>query len=101
MVVASRGKQIRAEPVASWYEQHRVHHVGEFPALEDQMTGWDPAESGPSPDRVDAYVWALTELMGGPGPMRISPEAVAAIANMAPMPGSPAYDRARLYGRRW
>jgi predicted phage terminase large subunit-like protein len=101
MVVASRGKQIRAEPVASWYEQHRVHHVGEFPALEDQMTGWDPAESGPSPDRVDACVWALTELMGGPGPMRISPEAVAAIANMAPMPGSPAYDRARLYGRRW
>jgi predicted phage terminase large subunit-like protein len=57
MVVASRGKQIRAEPVASWYEQHRVHHVGEFPALEDQMTGWDPAESGPSPDRVDACVW--------------------------------------------
>jgi phage terminase large subunit-like protein len=40
-----------------------VHHVGEFPALEDQMTGWDPAESGPSPDRVDALVWALTDLM--------------------------------------
>jgi predicted phage terminase large subunit-like protein len=58
MVVASRGKQIRAEPVASWYEQHRVHHVGEFPLLEDQMVGWDPAESGPSPDRVDACVTA-------------------------------------------
>jgi phage terminase large subunit-like protein len=63
MVVASRGKQLRAEPIAALYEQHRVHHVGEFPQLEDQMTGWDPAESGPSPDRVDALVWALTDLM--------------------------------------
>jgi phage terminase large subunit-like protein len=56
MVTASRGKQLRAEPVASWYEQHRVHHVGEFPALEDQMTGWCPTEPGPSPDRVDACI---------------------------------------------
>jgi hypothetical protein len=53
-----------------------VHHVGEFPTLEDQMTGWDPAESGPSPDRVDGLVWALTELMGGRPPMKISPEAI-------------------------
>jgi predicted phage terminase large subunit-like protein len=102
MVVASRGKQIRAEPVVSWYEQHRVHHVGEFPALEDQMTGWDPAESGPSPDRVDACVWALTELMGGPGPMRINPAAVEAIANMAPHPGTEGYFRRHgTYGRVW
>src|SRR3954452_17558967 len=56
MVVASRGKQLRAEPIAALYEQHRIHHVGEFPSLEDQMTGWDPAESGPSPDRTDALV---------------------------------------------
>jgi phage terminase large subunit-like protein len=63
MVVASRGKLLRAEPIAALYEQHRVHHVGEFPALEDQMTGWDPAESGPSPDRVDGLVWACTDLM--------------------------------------
>ena len=75
MVVASRGKQVRAEPISSMYEQHRIHHAGEFAALEDQMTGWDPAESGPSPDRVDALVWALTELMGRP-PMQINPAAV-------------------------
>jgi predicted phage terminase large subunit-like protein len=62
MVVASRGKAIRAEPIAALYEQHRVHHVGQFAALEDQMTGWDPAESGPSPDRVDALVSALSDL---------------------------------------
>ena len=65
MVVASRGKQLRAEPISALYEQHRVHHIGEFPQLEDQMCGWAPAESGPSPDRVDALVWACTELMGG------------------------------------
>ena len=39
MVVASRGKQVRAEPISSMYEQHRIHHAGEFAALEDQMTG--------------------------------------------------------------
>jgi predicted phage terminase large subunit-like protein len=93
MVVASRGKQFRAEPVASWYEQHRVHHVGEFPTLEDQMTGWDPAESGPSPDRVDALVWALTELMGGPGPMKINAESLAKLLASPPLPGSPNYRR--------
>ena len=63
MVIASRGKQIRAEPVASLYEQGKVHHVGMLTALEDQMTGWDPAEPGPSPDRVDALVWAISELV--------------------------------------
>lgn len=62
MVVASRGKAVRAEPIAALYEQNRVHHVGQFVALEDQMTGWDPSEPGPSPDRVDALVWALTDL---------------------------------------
>lgn len=78
MVVATRGKQLRAEPISSLYEQHRVHHVGEFQQLEDQMTGWDPAESGPSPDRVDALVWALTALMTDRPPMRISADALAA-----------------------
>ena len=66
MVTASRGKQLRAEPIASLYEQRRVSHVGAFPKLEDQMCGWNPAEAGPSPDRVDALVWCLTELMGQP-----------------------------------
>ncbi len=64
MVVASRGKQVRAEPISSLYEQRRVSHVGQFPELEDQLCGWNPAENGPSPDRLDALVWCLTELMG-------------------------------------
>lgn len=61
LVHASRGKRIRAEPVVALYEQGRVHHVGSFPDLEDQMCSWVPDVS-PSPDRVDALVWALTEL---------------------------------------
>jgi phage terminase large subunit-like protein len=61
-VRASRGKAIRAEPVAALYEQGKVHHVGILVALEDQMCGWDPTTSERSPDRMDALVWALTEL---------------------------------------
>lgn len=60
-VTASRGKIVRAEPVAALYEQGRVHHVGGYPALEDEMTGFDG--TGPSPNRMDALVWALTDLM--------------------------------------
>jgi len=60
-VHAARGKQTRAEPIAALYEQGRVHHVGTFAALEDQMCTWTPGEV--SPDRMDALVWALTELM--------------------------------------
>lgn len=60
-VRASRGKQIRAEPVAALYEQGKVHHVGYFGELEDQLCTWVPGEK--SPDRLDALVWALTELM--------------------------------------
>ena len=66
-VRASRGKAVRAEPVAALYEQGRVKHHGAFPALEDQMCRFtadiDRAGAGESPDRVDALVWALTELM--------------------------------------
>jgi len=62
VISASRGKQQRAEPVAALYEQGRVHHPEPLETLETQMTTWDP-ESGDSPDRVDALVWALTELM--------------------------------------
>lgn len=61
-VRASRGKAVRAEPIAALYEQGRVHHVGTFAKLEDQMCDWDPALSEKSPDRVDALVWALTAL---------------------------------------
>jgi phage terminase large subunit-like protein len=60
-VHASRGKMTRAEPVATLYEQGRVHHVGTWELLEDQQCGWVPGEK--SPDRMDAAVWALTELM--------------------------------------
>ena len=63
-VHASRGKAVRAEPVAALYEKKRVCHVKEFPALEDQMCMWTP-DSGWSPDRLDALVWALTDLMLG------------------------------------
>ncbi len=62
LVHASRGKRTRAEPVAALYEQGRVHHVGFYPQLEDQLCGWVP-DYGDSPDRLDALVWALTELM--------------------------------------
>lgn len=61
VITASRGKVQRAEPVAALYEQHRVHHVGALPKLEDQMTTWTP-QDGTSPDRLDALVWAVTEL---------------------------------------
>ncbi|MDZ4771213.1 MAG: terminase family protein [Chloroflexota bacterium] len=61
-VRAAQGKRLRAEPVAALYEQGRAHHVGVFPALEKQMTDWLPSEST-SPDRLDALVWALTDLL--------------------------------------
>jgi phage terminase large subunit-like protein len=61
-VHATRGKRTRAEPVAMLYEQGRVRHVGAFPDLEDEMTGYDGTGSR-SPDRLDALVWAVTELM--------------------------------------
>lgn len=61
-VRASRGKQIRAEPVAALYEQQRIHHVGQLTTLEDQMLNYDPVMSKKSPDRMDALVWGLTAL---------------------------------------
>jgi predicted phage terminase large subunit-like protein len=60
-VHAKRGKLLRAEPISALYEQGRVHHVGAFPELEDQMTTY--AGGGESPDRLDAAVYALTELL--------------------------------------
>ena len=61
-VRATRGKTRRAEPIAALYEQGRVHHVGSFPQLEDEMCEFDPVNYDKSPDRMDALVWALTEL---------------------------------------
>jgi phage terminase large subunit-like protein len=64
-VYASRGKYLRAEPISVLYAQGRVAHVGEFPELERQMCDFaaDGLSNGRSPDRLDALVWALTELM--------------------------------------
>lgn len=59
-IVASRGKQVRAEPIAGLYEQGRVHHVGSFPAMEDQMCRFPIAAE--NDDMVDALVYALTNL---------------------------------------
>jgi phage terminase large subunit-like protein len=58
---ASRGKAIRAEPVQSLYEQGRVFHVREFAPLEAEMTTWVPRLRMPSPNRLDALVWGVTE----------------------------------------
>ena len=69
LVHAARGKSARAEPVAALYAAGRVVHVGAFPALEDQLCGMMAGGGyhgpGRSPDRADALVWALTELMLG------------------------------------
>jgi phage terminase large subunit-like protein len=65
-VTATRGKAMRAEPVAALYEQGRIHHIGNLGKLEDQMVEWDPADkTAKSPDRLDALVWAVTDLMLG------------------------------------
>ena len=62
-VHATKGKWTRAEPVSALYEQGKVRHVGSFPKLEDQMCSWLPGED--SPDRLDAMVWAVTNLAAG------------------------------------
>ena len=70
LVSASRGKHVRAEPIAAFYESRpekptRVHHVGKFPELESQMSAFttEGYMASGSPDRADALVWALTELL--------------------------------------
>ena len=67
-VRATRGKWLRAEPVAALYAQGRVRHVGGLPALEDELCDFGPdgLSGGRSPDRLDALVWAITALMLGP-----------------------------------
>lgn len=73
-VHASRGKQARAEPIAALYEQGRVHHLGAFDELEDQLCNWVPNSNMRSPDRLDAMVWGITELMrGGDQVMSLGP----------------------------
>jgi phage terminase large subunit-like protein len=60
----------RAEPIAALYEQKRVHHVGIFAQLEDELCDYDG--TGKSPNRLDALVWVLTELSEGAGGMSMS-----------------------------
>ena len=78
-VTATRGKQLRAEPISSLYEQGRVHHHGYFAELETQMCEWTPT-SNESPDRLDALVWAITELNSGSSSMM----SLAAMADFCP-----------------
>jgi phage terminase large subunit-like protein len=97
-VDAARGKHIRAEPVAALYEQGKVHHVGTYPELEEQMGMMTTAgyQGSGSPDRLDALVWALTELclappVAGAAYLELARRAVAANAKTAPEPVKPQY----------
>jgi phage terminase large subunit-like protein len=77
-VRVNRGKLLRAEPVVGLYEQGRVRHVGAFPGLEEQMTQWVPMGKNEfSPDRVDALVHGLTEVLlkSATGPAKIASSA--------------------------
>ncbi len=62
-LIASRGKERRAEPVSALSAQGKIHFVGTWPALEDQLTTWSPLYDKWSPDRLDAFVWCMTELV--------------------------------------
>lgn len=83
-VTATRGKQLRAEPISSLYEQGKVHHVGYFSELETQLCEWTP-QSAESPDRLDALVWALTELNSG-GASMIALASMALLCTVCGMP---------------
>lgn len=65
-VRATRGKMVRAEPIAALYEQRRVHHIGYFPELESQLCSYT-GETKPSPDRLDALVWGISEISRSKG----------------------------------
>ena len=87
IVHASRSKQARAEPVAALYEQRRVKHAMPFSELEDQMCTWEPLSGDPSPDRLDALVWALTDLMLGSAIMSFPTPIVLGVARDIPGQG--------------
>lgn len=71
-VFASRGKRTRAEPISAQYAQGGIVHVGSFAQLEDQYCNWEPLSGDKSPDRLDAAVWCMTDLML-PGAYHIGP----------------------------
>ena len=65
---ATRGKTLRAEPIAALYERGKVWHATYLPELEEQLCSYIPGVTTKSPDRLDALVWALTDLMLTPPP---------------------------------
>ena len=85
IIHASRGKYVRAEPISTFDEQGRLHLVGSFKELEDQLTTWVPGMR--SPDRLDAYVWVFTELLGAYATVELSgggePEPLVAVPHGA------------------
>ena len=78
-VHATRGKELRAEPVSAMHEQGRVHVVGQLPELEQELTEWNPRLGGASPNRLDAFVWAVWELARLDGASGAAPD-VAGLA---------------------
>ena len=88
-VTASRGKAIRAEPISTLYEQGRVHHVGSFAQLEDEMCDFDPVTTVKSPNRMDALVWAMTELSDETGMGLLGFMKAQAAAARAPVTAPP------------
>ena len=74
LVHAARGKRARAEPVAALYEQGRVRHLPGLQRLEDEMCTWSSAAGDPSPNRLDALVWACFDLCGLASPARVASE---------------------------
>lgn len=103
LVHASRGKVVRAEPISALYEQGRIHHVGMFEKLEDQMCLFSVDNirnsSTGSPDRVDALVWGLTELFDKiTARRRVS--AVQGAAGTTTTTSSPYYDASTGYDHR-
>lgn len=85
-VTATQGKELRAEPVSMLYSRKDanghpaplVHHVGDFPFLEDEMTNWSPNAGLPSPNRMDALVWAVTDLLLKDHPTIVAPKSAGA-----------------------
>ncbi len=86
-LTAARGKAARAEPVSALYEQGKVHHVGTFAELEDELCSWEPNSGMRSPNRLDWLVWALTELMlGGGGVPWYADERLGKLPGLGPIP---------------
>ena len=103
-VWASTGKYARAEPCSALYEKGRVHHVGMFASLEDELVNWVPGEGLPSPNRLDALVWSLTELMlDAPAPLPQVDMSRALQGTQMPrrVQDSTTPRRSRLPGRIW